>query len=227
MGTQLQTVADGVHLGPLAPLSMFNSVVLDGADGDVVIDSGPAWSGKRLARLLRGRDVSRHVVTHAHGDHVGSTAWLCTHTGAPLAMSEIKADDFERGSVAYHAGLSGRLIVPRMVRQRRRVDQRLTEGDEVAGFIVLRQPGHSPGLLAFWREVDRVLIVGDGPMNISADPTSPRWMRLPTSWHHQPSTAITSRWRLAELEPDLVISTHGRPVRGLDRWMEGVRAHAH
>ena len=108
MATSLQPVADGVHLASLAPLSMFNSVVLDGPDGDIVIDSGPAWSGKRLARLLRGRDVGRHVVTHAHGDHVGSSAWLCNHTGAPLAMSEIEADDFERGSIAYHAGLSGR-----------------------------------------------------------------------------------------------------------------------
>lgn len=227
MSTTLQTVADGVHLGPLAPLSMFNSVVLDGPDGAIVIDSGPAWSGKRLATLLRGKDVSRHVVTHAHGDHVGSSAWLCSHTGAPLAMSAIEADDFERGSIAYHAGLSGRLIVPRMTRQRRHVDQRLTEGDDVAGFTVLHQPGHSPGLLAFWRAADRVLIVGDGPMNISTDPTSPRWMRLPTKWHHRPSDAVVSRRRLAQLEPELIISTHGRPVRGVDRWMEGVRRSAH
>ncbi|WP_029210292.1 MBL fold metallo-hydrolase [Arsenicicoccus bolidensis] len=227
MATSLQPVADGVHLASLAPLSMFNSVVLDGPDGDIVIDSGPAWSGKRLARLLRGRDVGRHVVTHAHGDHVGSSAWLCSHTGAPLAMSELEADDFERGSIAYHAGLSGRLIVPRMTRQRHHVDQRLTEGDQVGSFTVLPQPGHSPGLLAFWRESDRVLIVGDGPTNISNDPTSPRWMKLPVSWHHDPAGAVESRRHLAELEPELIVSTHGRPVRGVDRWLDGIRNHAH
>lgn len=30
-------------------------------------------------------DRVEHVVTHAHGDHTGCTAWICNHTGAPLA----------------------------------------------------------------------------------------------------------------------------------------------
>lgn len=60
----LQTVADGVHLGPLAHLSMFNSVVVDRPEGTVVIDSGPAWSGKRLARPSR-RMVGRYAATTA------------------------------------------------------------------------------------------------------------------------------------------------------------------
>ncbi len=43
----------------------------------------------------------------------------------------------------------------------------LHEGDEVAGFTVLETPGHSAGHVSFWRESDRVLIVGDvlGNMN--------------------------------------------------------------
>ena len=40
-------------------------------------------------------------------------------------------------------------------------DRRLREGDEVAGFTVLETPGHAPGHVAFWREADRVLILGD------------------------------------------------------------------
>ena len=43
----------------------------------------------------------------------------------------------------------------------RPVDRRLREGDEVAGFKVLDVPGHSAGHVAFWRESDRVLILGD------------------------------------------------------------------
>ena len=43
----------------------------------------------------------------------------------------------------------------------RNVDRVLHEGDEVAGFTVLEVRGHSPGHLAFWRERDGVLIVGD------------------------------------------------------------------
>lgn len=169
----LTKVADGVHVGALFPRNVFNTVVLDGPDGDVVIDAGPPWSRRRFARYLKGRDVAEHVVTHAHGDHVGSTAWLCNHTGAPLAMSAVEADDFESGSIAYHAGAGGKYWIAPLGRKRRKVDRRLREGDEVAGFKVLAQPGHSPGLLAFWREADGTLVVGDGPINLSTDPDRP------------------------------------------------------
>ena len=41
------------------------------------------------------------------------------------------------------------------------VARALVEGDEVAGFTVLEVPGHSPGHVAYWRESDRTLILGD------------------------------------------------------------------
>ena len=41
------------------------------------------------------------------------------------------------------------------------VDRRLREGDDVAGFTVLDVPGHSAGHVAYWRESDRVLVLGD------------------------------------------------------------------
>lgn len=228
MAVTLAKVADGVHVGPLFPRGVFNTVILEGPEGDVVVDAGPPWSGRRLARFLHGRDVSEHVVTHAHGDHVGSTAWLCSHTGAPLAMSATEADDFERGgSIAYHAGALGKYLVAPMGRKRRPVDRRLREGDVVAGFEVLEQPGHSPGLLAFWREADRTLVVGDGPINLSSDPTKPRWLPMPKRLHADPEAAVASRWRMVSLEPELIVSTHGYPVRGLDRWTDGVRTTVH
>lgn len=227
MSPALQKVADGVHVGALFPRNVFNTVILESPQGDVVVDAGPPWSGKRLARYLNGRDVAEHVVSHAHGDHVGSTAWLCEHTGAPLAMSDVEADDFEHGSIAYHAGAGGKYWLAPMGRKRRTVDRRLTEGDTVAGFQVVAQPGHSPGLLAFWRAADRTLIVGDGPINLSTDPANPRWLRMPKKLHHNPTEAVAARWRLTELEPELIVSTHGYPVRGLDRWIQGVRTVAH
>lgn len=227
MAPQLRKIADGIHVGALFPRNIFNTVVLEGPDGDVVVDAGFPWSRKRLARFVDGRDISEHVVTHAHGDHVGSTAWLCAHTGAPLAMSDVEADDFEHGDIGWHAGAGGKYWIAPLGRARRHVDRRLKEGDLVAGFEVISQPGHSPGLLAFWRAADRTLIVGDGPINLSTDPTNPRWLRLPAKLHHNPAGAVASRKRLTELEPELIISTHGYPIRGLDRWRRGVDTVAH
>lgn len=222
MPPALRTVADGVHLGAPFPRGLFNTVVLDGPDGDVVVDAGFPWSGRRLARYLRGRDVTEHVVTHAHGDHVGATAWLCEHTGAPRAMSAVEAVAFEDGDIAWHAGAAARYSIAPLGRRRRSVDRRLREGNVVAGFRMIAQPGHSPGLLALWREADRTLVVGDGPINVSTDPDRPRWMPLSAMLHHNPTEAVTSRWRLLDLEPAVIVSTHGHPVRNLDRWRQAV-----
>ena len=97
-------------------------------------------------------------------------------------------------------------------------------GDRVGEFTVVSQAGHSPGLLAFWREADRTLIVGDGPINLSKDPSHPRWLKLPQLLDDNPAAAAESRRRLADLEPELIISTHGHPIRGVDRWLQGIDA---
>jgi len=224
MPAHLRTVIDGIHSGPLFPGGLFNTVVIEGADGDVVVDAGFPWSRRRLARFLDGRGVAEHVVTHAHGDHVGSTAWLCQHTGAPLAMSGIEADAFEHGDIASHSGAAARRLIAPLGHARRSVDRRLHAGDRVGSFTVVFQGGHSPGLLAFWRDADKTLIVGDGPINLSSDPDHPRWLRLPRMLDYDPAAATESRRRLAELEPNVVISTHGHPIWGVDRWLQGVEA---
>ncbi|MEJ2889680.1 MBL fold metallo-hydrolase [Actinomycetospora aeridis] len=222
MPAQLREVADGVHLGALAPAGLLQTVLLEGPDGDVVVDAGLPWSARRLAVLLRGRHIAEHAVTHAHGDHVGATAWLCRQTGAPLAMGEGDADRFETGRLDTHSGALGRTVLAPLARERRRVDRRLVEGDRVAGFAVLAVPGHSPGTLALWRAEDRVLVVGDGPVNVSADPRTPRWLPLPQGLHDDPATADASRRRLAELRPALVVALHGRPVAAPEQWARAV-----
>jgi glyoxylase-like metal-dependent hydrolase (beta-lactamase superfamily II) len=94
------------------------------------------------------------------------------------------------------------------------VAKRLQEGDEVAGFQVLHVPGHSPGHVAYWRERDRVLILGDVAANINE--------RRP--WQvglHEPLPRFTpdpaqnreSLRRLGALEPALCLFGHGPPVR--------------
>ena len=104
MAPRFREIADGVHLGALAPAGLLHTVLLEGPDGDVVVDAGFPWSARRLAGLLRGRHVAEHAVTHAHGDHVGASAWLCRQTGAPLAMGDADAPRFEDGRIDTHAG---------------------------------------------------------------------------------------------------------------------------
>ena len=64
------------------------------------------------------------------------------------------------------------------------VSRQLREGDEVGGFRVLETPGHTIGHVAFWREADRTLIVGDVLCNMHI------WTGLPGLY--EPQTIFTS-----------------------------------
>jgi glyoxylase-like metal-dependent hydrolase (beta-lactamase superfamily II) len=98
----------------------------------------------------------------------------------------------------------------------------LADGDEVGGFIVIESPGHTPGHLAFWRERDRVLILGDvlfhrNPATFRAGLAEP--FEFAT---FDPSANRESARRLAALEPEVVCFGHGEPLTDGARFQEFV-----
>jgi glyoxylase-like metal-dependent hydrolase (beta-lactamase superfamily II) len=76
----LHEPAPGLRLAHGGPGRTLNVYLL----GDVVVDSGVRWSRRRLARQLVGRPIAAHVLTHAHFDHAGCSAWLCHTFDLPL-----------------------------------------------------------------------------------------------------------------------------------------------
>jgi hydroxyacylglutathione hydrolase len=107
------------------------------------------------------------------------------------------------------------------------VDRSLREGDDVAGFRVVETPGHSAGHLAFWRESDGVLILGDVLNSINVT-TGLRGLHEPkTYFTADPAANRRSARRLAELEPKLTLFGHGPPerdTRKLVDFIEGLPA---
>jgi glyoxylase-like metal-dependent hydrolase (beta-lactamase superfamily II) len=106
------------------------------------------WSRRRLARQLAGRRISAHLLTHAHFDHAGTSAWLCHTFDLPLWCGQGDADAITSGRVDTH----GSPLVNRLQRTlapvaAHPVARILGEGDLVAGYEVLEVPGHSPGAL--------------------------------------------------------------------------------
>jgi hydroxyacylglutathione hydrolase len=93
------------------------------------------------------------------------------------------------------------------------VDRPLKEGDEVAGFQVLEVPGHSAGHVAFWRESDRVLILGDVLVTMDQYTTIPGLHEPKPNLTPDPARNRESIRRLVALEPELVCSGHGPPLR--------------
>jgi hydroxyacylglutathione hydrolase len=219
----LKLVADGIWQLSSFPPHTINAYLVE----DVLVDAQTRHDGKRILKQLRGHTVTAHALTHAHPDHQGSSRQVCDVLGVPFWVGEGDADAAES---------------PDLIRQRqpdhpltklmfrlaagpgRPVDRVLREGDEVAGFQTLHTPGHSAGHMAFWRERDHVLILGD-VLN-SMDPfTSIRGLREPKRFFTpDPATNRRSAGRLAELEPSLVLFGHGPPLRDTKQFVDFCRS---
>ncbi|MGH2837778.1 MAG: MBL fold metallo-hydrolase [Thermoleophilaceae bacterium] len=184
--------------------------------GDVLVDAATRHAGRRILRQLKGRQVAAHALTHAHPDHQGASHEVCSQLGIPFWVGERDAD-----SAADPRLIAERQPDVRMNRIANRfwtgpghpVDRRLREGDDVAGFAVLDVPGHSAGHVAFWRESDRTLVLGDVLNNMDVM-TGRRGLREP-KWFFTPDPVQNraSIRKLVALQPALVCFGHGPPLR--------------
>ncbi len=199
----MKQLTDGVWQLSGFPADNINKYLV----GDVLIDAGTALEAKRIARDLEGREVSAHALTHAHFDHYGSSHAICERLGIPLWCGAADVAAVEAGKMVAKGGR----MVP--AAKAHRVERALSEGDEVAGFVVLDTPGHAPGHVSYWRESDRVLLCGDvmwgyNPFRMGGPLREPFGFVSP-----DPELNRASARRLAELKPALVCFGHGPPLR--------------
>jgi hydroxyacylglutathione hydrolase len=183
--------------------------------GDVLIDAATRRAGRRILRQLEHRNITAHALTHAHPDHQGASKEVCEALGIPLWCGDADADAMEQATIPQTQpdNRLNRLINRFWLGPPYPVARRLQEGDEVAGFEVLHVPGHSAGHVAYWRESDRALIVGDVFTTIDTLSGLPGLYEPKPIFTPDPATNRKSIRRLAALEPALACSGHGRPLR--------------
>jgi hydroxyacylglutathione hydrolase len=214
----LHELAPGLALARGGPGRSLNVYLL----GDVVVDAGVRWSRRRLAHQLGGRQLAAHVLSHAHFDHAGCSAWLCRTLGVPLWCGEGDAA-ISSGRVDSHGSpwvnRLQRTLAPVAAHP---VSRTLEEGDLVGGFAVLEVPGHSPGALAFWRQQDRVLVCGDVLANFGLHPSRPRLVLAPAALSSDDQENRRSAARLAALRPRLACFGHGFAVTDPGRFADAV-----
>jgi len=204
---------------PLLPLNGLNAYVV----GDVLVDAGAAMTEGRLLTELAGRPLTAHLLTHAHPDHQGATAALCTERAIPLWCGAADREAAEKAdfSSAWRGRRRRRLfrLAAHLGGPGQPVARALREGDRVADFVVVETPGHTPGHISLWREADRVLILGDVAS-----------YRNPLSLHpglREPSRFVTrdpaqnrrSILKVAALRPRLVCFGHGPPLADGERFV--------
>lgn len=196
--------------------------------GGVLFDSGVRLKGAGTLRQLTGRSIEAHALTHGHGDHQGASALICGSLKIPLACGAMEADAIASGDLRSLSppNAFAQLAARTMAGPACPVTRRLVEGDEIGGFRVINAPGHSPGHVVYWRESDRVLIIGDVLVNIN--------IYTFQTGLHEPPVFLTvdaaqnrqSARRLVDLglEPSMVCFGHGPPLRDPKAFISYVRA---
>src|ERR1700743_3377270 len=222
----LERVADGVWLLRGDLRGAMNVYFIEDGDGVVQFDAGTKSMRKKTAAAAQELGgLKRIVLGHAHADHRGTAPSL----GAPVFCHADEVDDAASGkAVTPYFNLSllevapVRWIYPMLLRHwdggAGKGAGRVAGGAGGAAFRVLHSPGHAPGLIALWRESDRLALVSDVIYLVD----SARLKPLPEgeasvphpafAWNHE--EAKRSVRRLAELDPLVVGTGHERPLRG-------------
>jgi len=202
---KLTPITDEVFLLALLPRGGVNAYLV----GDVLVDAGLPLHARGIVNALADRAVTTHVITHAHGDHVGGSKKVADALGVPVWCG---AGD----AAAVQAGKPVAATRVQSVFRWKPVDvaRELHEGDEVGpGFKVLDASGHSPGQIVLWRERDRTLICADVFLNMNFYTTTPGLHEPPHAFTVDPARNRDCARRLSELEPELVLFGHGKPLR--------------
>ena len=217
----MKQLADGVwQLGGFPP-NAINVYLLE----DVLIDASTRYAARRINRNLKGHTLAAHALTHAHPDHQGASHAICSQHGVPFWVGAADADAAETPDLIGQRQpdhFMAQFFFKACTGPGHPVDRKLAEGDDVAGFKVLDVPGHSAGHVAFWRESDGVLMLGD-VINLADVFTGIPGLHEPrTFFTPDPAENRRSARRLAALEPKLVLAGHGPPLRDTKKFVDFV-----
>jgi steroid delta-isomerase-like uncharacterized protein len=219
----LERVADGVWLlrGGI-PREMNVYLLEDEGGGVTLFDAGIRSMTHAVAEAaapLGG--INRIVLGHADCDHRGTAPGLrvpvfCHPADVEAARSDEPLRTYHRLELL---GVPARYVYRRLMTfwdgGAVEIAGTVDEGDDVSGFRVVHLPGHAPGLIALFRESDRLALTTDCFYVI--DPETSR--KVPPGPPHEAFNEDTEQARasmrkLAALEPSAAWPGHADALTG-------------
>lgn len=213
----MKVTSYGETLIQLTRWSMMNCYLVREDDGFTLVDTNVFGSADGIlnAASAAGGTIRRILLTHAHGDHVGSLDAL--HTRLPEAEvligtreARILASDMSLDPGEPQAKLRGGF--PAVTTRPTRT---LEAGERVGSLEVIASPGHTPGHIALLDTRDRTLIAGDAFQTRGGIAVAGKWQwRFPflyfATWHKP--TALASARAMRALNPSRLAVGHGRVI---------------
>jgi glyoxylase-like metal-dependent hydrolase (beta-lactamase superfamily II) len=251
-------VAPGLYRTSLPlpfPPRQVNAWLIEDGEGWLLVDTGHGTEATRalwegiFATALRGRPITRVLVTHFHPDHIGLAGWICARWKAPLLMprsewqrawllcmddqqalvSQLVEFYRQAGSPQEHLDfLRARgMLYARTVSPLPRTFRVIGEGDvlQVGGreWRVMIGAGHAPEMACLWNAADRVLISADHVL----PRITPNISVQPTEPEGDPLGVFLTALARFRVLPDsaLVLPSHGEPFFGLHGRIDSLIAH--
>jgi glyoxylase-like metal-dependent hydrolase (beta-lactamase superfamily II) len=194
-----------------------NAYLVREDDGLTLIDTTLPRGAKKIVGAAEriGSPIVRIVLTHAHGDHIGSLDELAAQLpGVEVIISardaRLLAKDKTLDPGEPESKLSGDYRGART-----KPTRTVGEGEQIGSLDVVASPGHTPGHIALLDRRDRTLLCGDVFSTLGGVETSARMNpRFPLvvmgTWDR--ATELESARKLAALEPARLAPGHGRVV---------------
>lgn len=214
------------------------NVVFYGWPGDrnwVLIDTGLPGTAEIISRIAVDRFTkgppAAIVMTHGHFDHIGALETLAERWDVPV-YAHVLEHAYLDGTSAYPTpdpSVGGGImstLAPLYPRGPVNVSRWLRAFPDdgsipgMPGWRWIHTPGHSVGHVSLWREKDRALIAGDAFITTAQESAyavivqEPEIHGPPMYFTHDWQAASESVRRLAALNPEIVVTGHGRAMRG-------------
>jgi glyoxylase-like metal-dependent hydrolase (beta-lactamase superfamily II) len=206
---QKRNISENVYQIALLPRNSINCYIID----NILVDSGIRSTSHSLLKALKNHTIKSHVLSHAHADHQGGSKIICETLKIPLLCNEKEVSLATSGDVTRDYTHQKH---PVTIFQKRcwagpgcKVSGILKEGDEIGSFTVIESPGHSAGHISFFRERDRLLIVGDTLVNMNLLSTFVGLSQPPDLFTLNKPQNIVSIQKLASLKPKILCFGHG------------------